>query len=361
MKKLITFISLITLSTAVLSKVVVPELPTSDIDGSEDHPLLKRYEGSYIVAFQQKSYDEFTFPTSKLATNKNGVGIILNYSIDQSKTVEGPYTRIVYLLPVDRSPLEVIRNYQDEIVAQGGNVLFECKREECGGNPNKGIQKPNNSKSLSIATVLRPRERLGLEDYSQGFCATIGNIMEQRYLASELPETGAYISVHTYTIKDFSYTNCNAFKGRTVAVVDIVEGKPREKKMVTVEASEMAQQISTTGSVSLYGIFFDTDSASIMKNSEATLQEIGKLFQQQPDLNLLVVGHTDNAGSFEYNMSLSQNRAQSVVDELSETYGVSADQLVPVGVSYASPVSSNATAEGQALNRRVELVENQVQ
>jgi OOP family OmpA-OmpF porin len=98
-----------------------------------------------------------------------------------------------------------------------------------------------------------------------------------------------------------------------------------------------------------------------MKNSEATLQEIGKLFQQQPDLNLLVVGHTDNAGSFEYNMSLSQNRAQSVVDELSETYGVSADQLVPVGVSYASPVSSNATAEGQALNRRVELVENQVQ
>lgn len=89
--------------------------------------------------------------------------------------------------------------------------------------------------------------------------------------------------------------------------------------MVTVEASDMAQQISETGSVSLYGIFFDTNSASVRADSEKTLQEIGKLFDQQPELNLLVVGHT---------------------------------------VSYASPVSSNATAEGQALNRRVELVKN---
>ena len=99
----------------------------------------------------------------------------------------------------------------------------------------------------------------------------------------------------------------------------------------------------------------------LQDDSEAALQEIAKLFQQQPDLNLLVVGHTDNAGAFEYNMNLSQNRAQSVVDELSAKYGVSLERLVPVGVSYASPVSTNATAEGQALNRRVELVENRAQ
>ena len=128
--------------------------------------------------------------------------------------------------------------------------------------------------------------------------------------------------------------------------------------MVTVEAGDMAQQISATGSVSLYGSLFDTNSASIREDSDVTLKEIAKLFQQQPDLNLLVVGHTDNEGAFVYNMNLSQNRAQSVVDELSATYGVSPERLVPVGVSYASPVSSNSTAEGQALNRRVELVEN---
>ncbi len=348
---------LLTISTAVFSEVIIPEIPTSDIKGGEDHPLLKRYAGSYIVVYQQQNFDEFTFPLSKLKREHNSsTGYSTVYSIDQSKTVEGPYTRLVYLLPVDRSPLEVLRNYQDEIVAQGGSVLYECKREECGGDPGRGVSKSDRKPSLAM--ILRPRERLGLEDYSQGFCATIGKIMDQRYLVAELPEVGAYISIHTYTLTGFYYTNCNAFKGRTVAVVDIVEGKPREKNMVTVEASDMAQQISATGSVSLYGIFFDTNSASVREDSDATLQEIVKLFQQQPDLNLLVVGHTDNAGAFEYNMNLSQNRAQSVVDELSTKYGISQERLVAVGVSYASPVSSNATAEGQALNRRVELVEN---
>ena len=362
MKKLILVTILLTFSTAVFSKAIIPKLPTSDTEGGEDHPLLKRYADSYIVIYQQKSFDEFTFPMSKLSPIKNPVGNISDWSIDQSKTVEGPYTRLVYLIPVDRSPLEIIRNYQDEIVDSGGNVLWECKRDECGGNHLRGIGISGRGRGArSLAMILRPYERLGVEEYSQGYCATTGTIMDQRYLVAELPDLGAYVSIHTYTIKDFRYTNCNAFKGRTVAVVDIVEGKPREKNMVTVEASDMAQQISETGSVSLYGIFFDTNSVTVKDDSEATLQEIAKLFQQQPDLNLLVVGHTDNAGDFEYNMNLSQNRAQSVVDELSTKYGVSQERLVPVGVSYASPVSSNATAEGQALNRRVELVENRAQ
>ena len=360
MKKLVIFAILLTISTSVFSEVITPELPTADIEGSEDHPLLKRYEGSYIVAHQHKGYDEFTFPLSKLKSQKSddaSTGWATYYTFDESKTVEGPYTRLVYVLPADRSPLEVVRNYQDEIIAQGGKVLFECKREECGGKTDKSITQ----KQESLASFLRQRERLGLDDYSQGYCATTGDIMDQRYIAAELLEIGAYISIHTYKIEGFNYTNCNAFVGRTVAVVDIVEGKPREKKMVTVEASDMAQQISDTGSVSLYGIFFDTNSTAVREDSETTLKEIAKLFEQQPDLNLLVVGHTDNAGAFEYNMKLSQNRAQSVVDELSTKYGVPKERLVPVGVSYASPVSSNTTAEGQALNRRVELVENRVQ
>ena len=361
MKKTILFTILLTISTAVFSEVIIPKLPTSDIEGGEDHPLLKRYADSYIVVHQQKSFDEFTFPLSKLVyVGKDKYRTTGPYAPPKSKTIEGPYTRLVYVVPVDRSPLEIIRNYQDEIVGSGGSVLYECKREECGGDHLKGVA-PANQGNTSLAMTLRPHARLGVEEYSQGYCATIGKIMDQRYLVAELPDLGAYISVHTYTIKGFSYTNCKAFIGRTVAVVDIVEGKPREKNMVTVEASDMAQQISETGSVSLYGIFFDTNSTTVREDSETTLKEIAKLFQQQPDLNLLVVGHTDNAGAFEYNMKLSQNRAQSVVDELSAKHGISQERLIPVGVSYASPVSSNATAEGQALNRRVELVENRAQ
>jgi outer membrane protein OmpA-like peptidoglycan-associated protein len=183
--------------------------------------------------------------------------------------------------------------------------------------------------------------------------------MDQRYLVAELPSVGAHISVHTYIFKDVvSYNNCDAYKGRVVVVIDIVEGKPREKKMVMIEASDMAKQISTTGSVSLYGILFDTNKSSVREDSRATLQEIAKLALQQADMKLLVVGHTDDAGSFEYNLGLSQSRARAVVEVLSTQHGISRERLTPVGVSFASPVSSNATEEGRALNRRVELVEN---
>jgi len=355
-RKSIIFGICMCITTTVLANTV--KIPTADIEGSKDHPLMKRYDGSYIVAHQYKSFDEFTFPLSILKAGKSKSIGFTSYTPKEKKTVEGPYTRLVYLLPADRSSLEVIRNYQDEITDQGGKVLYECKREECGGEKGRGIQ-GSGSGATSLAMFLRPFSRLDMKKYSPGYCATTQKIMDQRYLVAELPDVGAHISVHTYIFKEGrSYNNCDAYKGRAIAVIDIVEGKPREKKMVMTKASDMAKQISTTGSVSLYGILFDTNKSSVREDSRATLQEIAKFAQQQADMKLLVVGHTDDAGSFEYNLDLSQSRARAVVEVLSTQHGISQERLTPVGVSFASPVSSNATEEGRALNRRVELVEN---
>jgi len=71
-----------------------------------------------------------------------------------------------------------------------------------------------------------------------------------------------------------------------------------------------------------------------------------------------VVGHTDNVGTFEFNMDLSQRRAASVVQILTSKLGIEPKRLTPVGVSFASPVASNRTEEGKSKNRRVQLVEN---
>ena len=75
-----------------------------------------------------------------------------------------------------------------------------------------------------------------------------------------------------------------------------------------------------------------------------------------PELRLLIVGHTDSVGSYEYNLDLSQRRAASVVDALKARHGIAGNRLYPVGVSFASPVETNTTEEGRARNRRVELV-----
>ena len=131
-----------------------------------------------------------------------------------------------------------------------------------------------------------------------------------------------------------------------------------ETNMVTVSASEMATGIANTGSVALYGILFDFNSATVKPESMPTLEEIAKLLKGDPNLRLLVVGHTDNVGTFDFNKDLSQRRAAAVVQTLTSKFTVDAKRLTPFGVSFASPVASNKTDDGRAKNRRVQLVEN---
>jgi OOP family OmpA-OmpF porin len=119
----------------------------------------------------------------------------------------------------------------------------------------------------------------------------------------------------------------------------------------------MAASISETGRVSLYGIYFDTDQADIKPESQPTLAEIATLLDDQPALELVVVGHTDNRGSLDYNMDLSSRRAAAVVEALVNEYGAEPSRLDAWGIGYLAPVATNQTEDGRALNRRVELVE----
>lgn len=126
---------------------------------------------------------------------------------------------------------------------------------------------------------------------------------------------------------------------------------------VVANAENLAQDISSTGHASVYGILFDFNKAKVKPESEPTLKEIAKLLQQNLNLKLYVVGHTDNVGDFAYNMKLSQARADSVVKTLVSQYGIDANRLSAHGVGPLAPVTSNKTEEGRAKNRRVELVE----
>jgi len=94
----------------------------------------------------------------------------------------------------------------------------------------------------------------------------------------------------------------------------------------------------------------------VKKESRPTLNEIAKMLTDRPKLKILVVGHTDSAGSFAYNLDLSQRRARAVVSILHKEYGVSEKRLKSFGVSFSCPAATNRTEKGRARNRRVELV-----
>jgi hypothetical protein len=128
------------------------------------------------------------------------------------------------------------------------------------------------------------------------------------------------------------------------------------KQEIVADANAMGNDINSTGHVSLYGIFFDTGKSDLKAESDSAIIQISKLLTNNASLKLYVVGHTDNVGTIDANMKLSNDRANEVVKTLVANYGIAADRLKSYGVASLAPVASNDTEEGRAKNRRVELV-----
>jgi OmpA-OmpF porin, OOP family len=335
-----------------------PALPTSDAPGSADSPVLKRFEGSIILSYENKKFDELTVPLSKLEYVPGKHNHDNNHVVEpkQKKTVEGELTHLLYVMPPQRSSFEVFRNYQDDIKAQNGTVLYECKGADCGGDPNRNVF--GGGGNMGLPDYLRSSDKVTESYPSMVRCAHGVSLSDLRYLVAELPGAGAHVSVLTANIPSAG-DECTPLKGRALAIVDIIQAKRRDSMMVTVPpAAEMARALSSSGKAALYGLYFDSNKTDVKPSSEETLNQIGKLLKDNPKLNLLVVGHTDNAGEFSSNMNLSKKRAAAVVDALVARFGVKRDRLTPVSVSFAAPVGSNKTEDGRAKNRRVELVEN---
>jgi outer membrane protein OmpA-like peptidoglycan-associated protein len=119
-------------------------------------------------------------------------------------------------------------------------------------------------------------------------------------------------------------------------------------------AQDLAKQLDQDCHVALYGINFDFNKATLRPDSEPTLEKVLELLQSRPDLKLEVQGHTDNVGSDDYNLKLSDARAASVVAWL-VSKGIAADRLTAQGYGSKVPIADNGSDEGRARNRRVEL------
>jgi outer membrane protein OmpA-like peptidoglycan-associated protein len=103
------------------------------------------------------------------------------------------------------------------------------------------------------------------------------------------------------------------------------------------------------------GILFATNSSTVSEASKSALRNFSTSLKQNPDTYVKGIGHTDNTGRVDYNQTLSEKRAQSVYDYLMNQ-GVNSDRMTYEGKGIHDPVATNATAEGRALNRRVEIM-----
>jgi outer membrane protein OmpA-like peptidoglycan-associated protein len=289
-----------------------PLLAQEDIEGAQDHPLLSRFPGSVIIRQRPAEFDEFLIQLGAAT----GVD-----EFSSSQRIEGKVSRLTYEMPKGHSTLEVVKSYEQALKVAGFEIVFSCALDACG-------------------------QHLHFQNLERPFIIS----KEHRYLAAraDLPNGRTYVTVRVYTT--------SRQNPPVRAMVGVAEVRALEEDLITVDAAAMARSIRRTGRVAVYGVYFDTDMAVIQAGSEPTLREMATLLRDNQDLNVYIVGHTDNVGTLDYNMDLSLRRAEAVVEALVKDHGVGSGRLVARGVGPLAPVASNEAEEGRARNRRVELV-----
>jgi len=105
----------------------------------------------------------------------------------------------------------------------------------------------------------------------------------------------------------------------------------------------------------LSDVLFDTGQATLKPGADRALDRLAQFLKDSSGTDVLIEGHTDSVGTDDYNLALSQRRAQAVADALSSR-GVATDRVQTKGLGKAYPVASNDTQAGRQQNRRVEIV-----
>lgn len=295
-----------------------------DAAGGKDHPLVGRYAGAEITRYVSAEFDEQRFVRAPLDIKTDGEA----FTEANSFAVRGKVARIWYDAPKERSSLEIIANYEESLKSKGFEIVYSCADASCF----KGQTSAYRFNFVGGDSAINYR-------YGDGV----------RYLLAKAtrPTGDVYAAIIIGDSKS----------GPLVRVI-AVDMKPMQSGQIAfIDADAMARAIASNGRVALYGIQFDFDDAQIKPESRATLDEIAKFLKANPSISVVVAGHTDGKGQFDYNVDLSKRRAAAVVADLAQRYGVAAQRLTPFGAGMASPIAANDDEADRAKNRRVELVE----
>jgi OmpA-OmpF porin, OOP family len=125
---------------------------------------------------------------------------------------------------------------------------------------------------------------------------------------------------------------------------------------VAVGAPDTRNKLITEGKFSTSGILFDVNSDKIKPESYGVIKDIANVLNENADVKVKIVGHTDSDGDEAQNLELSKKRAAAVKNSLSKDFNIATSRLVTDGKGETEPVQKNDTQENKAQNRRVEFI-----
>ncbi|WP_276501066.1 OmpA family protein [Terrimonas pollutisoli] len=155
-------------------------------------------------------------------------------------------------------------------------------------------------------------------------------------------------------------TALGAIIGATVGgVTGAVIGRKMDKQAEEIKNEVPGAKVERVGEGIVVefssAVLFGFDQSSLSSKAESTLGDLIKILNKYPDTDLEIQGHTDNTGTDKYNQSLSERRASTVANYLTN-HGIALERVKTVGFGEAAPKYSNDTESGRAQNRRVEFL-----
>ena len=296
---------------------------TTDIEGGTDYPLVSRFEGSIIEYYKVIKWDSYPLPVS-LGDNQ------LHWT--DPLPLEGKVIRIQYSASPDNNPAYVLKNFETAFKKAGFTVIMVKNGDVDLDGPWYFSERYYFDGSIcrlkKFGWAIEPR--------------TTGN---HSYIAAKTNNgiNDIYIAIYI-----------TAFGNATLITQDIIEVEAAATGMVT--ATILKDGITSNGHIALDGVFFDTGISTIKAESAEALKNIAEYLKGNTDSKFFIVGHTDNVGTFEANMKLSEDRANAVMNDLITKYGINPEQVKAYGSASLAPVTSNSTEIGKEKNRRVEIV-----
>ncbi|CAH0533310.1 Peptidoglycan-associated lipoprotein [Vibrio stylophorae] len=277
-----------------------------------DHPTLKRFPNAEI----ENNSDYFEYEEVNVIRSKpRDVGG--NAVVDKTEKISGKVTFIEYEIAEKYTALQVYKNYKQVFKKQGIQLKLDCNRS-CMQDLN-----PHDFRSLII-----DGRTLGMYGLSQNHLL-VGVKGPYHYML--------FIGEGTFDTTVY----------QVVVEMDVMD---------TDMMSPIAASLQSDGNINLYGIQFDTGKAVLKSSSKDELGQLADVLNQYPELNIDIIGHTDNVGNAKSNLTLSRQRADAVKKYLVKTHGIDGDRLNTMGRGQTKPIASNGSKEGKAHNRRVEIV-----
>jgi OOP family OmpA-OmpF porin len=351
-RSLIAAVALAALLAAPAHAVVRPEAQAElqkDQTGAHDFAPAGRYDGAHLLAQTVKQFDELTLPAGP--TTADAANPSPHFAT--VATARGRITRSLYIAPPGRSTLEIVTNHEDALKHAGFDVAFECGGDKCGENFAK-LKYSTDNKDQRIVVDGATQLRGYLTD------AMLEYVKDVRYalLKKSGGDGDTFVAIYAAQMTGGSHgDSSDAVAGSEGVLIEAVEPKAMEQKIVTVSATEIDTKLATEGRAIFYGLYFDFDKADIKPESEPQLAEMAKYLTSHPSNNVYVVGHTDNQGKLDYNVALSQKRAEAVAAALAVRYHIDPHRMLARGLGPLAPIAENRDDAGRAKNRRVEIVD----